>query len=168
MENEENKSVNIETQKEAAVKEDTSTPDVKHKTFTQEEVNSLVSERVKRAKESAIKEVLKETGFDSKDNLKSYLETSKEELSNYKFTDACNENKISAERFDDVKALLKGKGLEVNEENIAEVAKTHPEWRREKRKPALEPIDIGSNTKSMGDSEESLKKMARGWFPSLN
>jgi len=151
-----------------AEKEETSTPDVKTKTFTQEEINSLIAERANRAKESAIKEVLKEAGFDSKESLKEYLEKSKNELSNYKFVDACNENKISADRFDDVKALLKGKGLEINSENIKSVAESHPEWIRAKREPALKAQPIGSTHKNVKDDLKSEYEKGKSYFPSLN
>jgi len=168
MENEENGGTLTPTP-EAEPKVETPTPDVEKetKTFTQDEINALIAERATRAEESGFKKALKEAGFETKEELKAYIETSKKELSNYKFIDACNENKLSVEKLDDVKDLLKGKGLLATPENIKMIADTHPEWARGKREPALSPRDIGTAPKIVPPTVDEEYEKGKEYFPSL-
>lgn len=53
---------------------------------------------------------------------------SKEENGSLKSKLMFFENNIEPSREDDIRAYFKGKELELNEENLVEQIKTHPEW----------------------------------------
>lgn len=123
-----------------------------NKTTTNEEkpVKTYTEEEVKEIKKNAIMEGMrkakKETETQSNDeleNLKNSL-TEKEtliaekdnqmdelqqELTAYKNINKMNDLGIDKKYQEDVIALIKGKGLEINEETISEIAEKHPEWK---------------------------------------
>jgi len=149
------------------------------KTFTQDEVNKIVSGRVNGLSEKAVSELLKEFGLDSKEQLKSAVENSKKvgdyektigeqssKLKEYEFVDICNENKVRADCISKVKTYLKGSGLEPTSENVAKVLSENSEWARAPFKSAVQPLDIGSNPNPTDSGESDLEK-GRQYFPSL-
>ena len=90
------------------VEETVSIPEEKR--FTQDEVNKIVSGRVKEVTEKSLGELYKEFGLESKEQLKSIIENSKKvgdyektigeqdtKLKEYEFVDACNANKVKAD-----------------------------------------------------------------------
>ena len=149
------------------------------KTFTQDEVNKIVSGRVNGLSEKTISELLKEFGLESKEQLKSAVDSSKKvsdyektigeqntKLKEYEFVDVCNENKVKADCIDKVKTYLKGAGLEPTSENVAKVLSENKEWVRAPFKSAVEPFDVGSNPNPHGDERSDFEK-GREMFPSL-
>lgn len=149
------------------------------KTFTQDEVNKIVSGRVNGLSEKATSELLKEFGLDSKEQLKSAVENSKKvsnyektigeqntKLKEYEFVDICNENKVKADCIDKVKIYLKGAGLEPTSENVANVLSNNKEWVREPFKSAVQPLNVGSNPSPQGNGKSDFEK-GRDYFPSL-
>ena len=123
-----------------------------NKTTTNEEkpVKTYTEEEVKEIKKNAIMEGMrkakKETETQSNDeleNLKNSL-TEKEtliaekdnqmeelnkELTAIKQVRKMDDLGIDKKYQEDVIALIKGKGLEINEETISEIAENHPEWK---------------------------------------
>lgn len=149
------------------------------KTFTQDDVNKIVSGRVNGLSEKAVSDLLKEFGLDDKEQLKSAIENSKKvgdyektigeqttKLKEYEFIDVCNENKVKANCIDKVKTYLKGAGLEPTSENVAKVLSENKEWVRAPFKSAVEPFDVGSNPNPHGDERSDFEK-GREMFPSL-
>lgn len=123
-----------------------------NKTTTNEEkpVKTYTEEEVKEIKKNAIMEGMrkakKETETQSNDeleNLKNSLneketliaekdnqmEELNKELTAIKQVRKMDDLGIDKKYQEDVIALIKGKGLEINEETISEIAEKHPEWK---------------------------------------
>lgn len=140
------------------------------KTFTQSQVNDLVGRVRQEAREAAMKQLLERYGVDTEDNLNAMFGNGQRyELldENYrgletKYGDAMTENallksQIVPGRWDDVKAILNSKGLEITPDNIALEMQTHPEWKGEEEAiptPAINKIDkLGDDTLETQEQE---------------
>lgn len=140
------------------------------KTFTQSQVNDLVGRVRQEAREAAMKQLLERYGVDTEDNLNAMFGNGQRyELldENYRgletrYGDAMTENallksQIVPGRWDDVKAILNSKGLEITPDNIALEMQTHPEWKGEEETiptPAINKIDkLGDDTLETQEQE---------------
>lgn len=140
------------------------------KTFTQSQVNDLVGRVRQEAREAAMKQLLERYGVDTEDNLNAMFGNGQRyELldENYRgletrYGDAMTENallksQIVPGRWDDVKAILNSKGLEITPDNIALEMQTHPEWKGEEEAiptPAINKIDkLGDDTLETQEQE---------------
>lgn len=112
---------------------ETATP----RTFTQEQVNEIVRERLERDHASLLKQLGEENWENVAANLKKgkgYDELAKKSGETAKALEEANRrlcfesNKLNPERESDILAILKGKGLEFNDENVKKELPTHPEW----------------------------------------
>lgn len=108
-----------------------------HKTLTQDEVNSIVRERLDRQQKSfyerigvaddkALEELLNRArGYDdlTKENesLRAQVGQSTEEL-------AFLRNGILEDRYDDVRTWFRGKGEAITQSSLHDVLEKHPEW----------------------------------------
>lgn len=115
---------------------------VQEKMLTQSQVNELVGKARKEGRESALRELLERYGVNSDSELddvfgkgQTYDDLNDEfqtQGNSYKAALAENallKSKIDPNRWEDVKLILGGKGLEVTAENIEAMIATHPEWR---------------------------------------
>lgn len=107
------------------------------KTFTQEQVNDFIRDRLERDRQSFFNRygVKDRTGLDdlvgkaqSYDVMNERYETMKGENSQLKEEMAFIKNNINPERYEDVKAYFKGKDLPFDTESLANELETHPEW----------------------------------------
>lgn len=112
--------------------------------FTPEQqtfINKLVGSAREEGRKSAISEIIKEYGLDSIDNLSDIIgksqqfdyvngeyENANKELEDYHNRDMFTNANIISDKFDDVKAILKYKGLPITQENITNEVSSHPEW----------------------------------------
>jgi len=122
---------------------DSEQPEVEpERMFTQSQVNQMVGKARKEGRESAMKELLSRYGVDSEDEMNDvfgrgqaydYLndeyETQSTSMKDVSAENALLKSRISEDRWDDVKLILNGKGLDVNVENIEMFLPSHPEWR---------------------------------------
>ena len=116
------------------------------KTFTQEEVDKLLAETKKNAIAEGMRKASKQQQTQSNDeleNLKNSLneketliaekdnqmEELNKELTAIKQVRKMDDLGIDKKYQEDVIALIKGKGLEINEETITDVANKHLEWK---------------------------------------
>ena len=116
------------------------------KTFTQEEVDKLLAETKKNAIAEGMRKASKQQQTQSNDELENLknslteketliaekdnqLEELNKELTAIKQVRKMDDLGIDKKYQEDVIALIKGKGLEINEETITEVAENHPEWK---------------------------------------
>lgn len=103
------------------------------KSFNQEQVNDFVRERLNK--------VYKRYGVENKQGLdelvgkaQSYnimeerYNNAMSELASLKEANAFMKNNINPNKYDDVRAYFKGKGLEFNEENLVNELQSHGEW----------------------------------------
>lgn len=144
-----------ETMEEKVEEKPTTNEEKATKTYTEEEVKQLLAETKKNAiaegmrkasknQENSNNEELEKlnASLTEKDNLiaekDKALEESQKELTAIKQVNKMNDLGIDKKYHEDIFALLKGKGMEVNEENIVEMCNLHPEWKVEQE------IGIGS------------------------
>lgn len=133
------------------------------KTFTQEEVNEIISERLKRERENN----LKRYNVSNDDELNSTLAKGREYDDLKKKNGELTErvlfltHAISAEREDDVRTYFKGKSLEMNEDNLAKALETHKEWVKENSAPNVIPTGAYKEPgeKKEVDDDEMIRKI---------
>lgn len=85
----------------------------------------------------------------------------KKELANYKALNLASDFNIKPEFKDDFVAILKGKGLEINQENAKALADKHPEW---KNTSANSGFKIGSDGGDTNPTEKSEAERAAALF----
>lgn len=141
------------------------------KMLTQSQVNELVGRARQEGRESALKELLTRYGVNDDaelDNVfgkgQAYDDLNDEFVGQgNSYKEALAENAllkahIDDARWEDVKLILGGKGLEVNSENIEAMIPSHPEWRG----AASQNVEEGRlGTPQLGEAEfEVMKKEA--------
>lgn len=117
------------------------------KMLSQSQVDEIVGRTRVEARDKALKgiydkyEVADENGLDAlfaksqgydtlKDETDSIISQMKNELGEVKSKIAMYESNIAPERYEDVKLILQGKGLDISAENILKEIETHPEWKK--------------------------------------
>lgn len=111
------------------------------KMLTQSQVNELVGKARQEGRESVLKDLLLRYGVNTEDEMneifgrgQSYdilsedYETQRSSLKDVMAENALLKTHIVPQRYDDVKLILGGKGLDVSEENISSLLESHPEW----------------------------------------
>lgn len=109
------------------------------RTFTQDELNSIVKERLDRQ----TSKFLERLGLESMDGIDELLEHARgygeaqELMTKYQLENedlrqqiAFRDNDVNPDKVDDIKAYFKGKGLELTGDSLKEQLKTHQEWVR--------------------------------------
>lgn len=127
----------IETEEE---KEDIPTEPVE-RTFTQSQVNDLIGNTRKEARDRALRELLEKYGVNDDSELDGVFGKGQaydllnedytvrgNELNAVRTENALLKSKIKTDRWEDAKAILGSKGLDITVENILAETATHPEW----------------------------------------
>ena len=144
------------------------------KSFTEEQVNNIVRERLERAKQS----LYKTYGVDNRDGLDQLFKKSAsyDEMET-RYNDIIEKNNalnqelmflrynINDSRREDVKALFKGKGLEFTEENLTKELVSHPEWlnvAKEEPKTTIKSLGINHGDHKTLETEEEKQKRIFG------
>lgn len=133
------------------------------KTFTQSQVNEMMGNCRTETREKTYRYIYDRYGVNSEeeldelignaqrfDSLREQYDQDKEnwkqtssardkELSDIKEQVALLQSGIDNSRYEDAKFILRGKGLEVNAENIQKELATHPEWRKDAKTSMDEP-----------------------------
>lgn len=112
-------------------------------TFTQSQVNEMIGKVRQEARERTMKELYERYGVNDDEELNSIFGNGQNygilkgdfDGLNTKYSEAMTENallksQVIPSRWDDVKAILSAKGLDITAENIAAEMNTHPEWNR--------------------------------------
>ena len=107
------------------------------KTFTQEQVNEMVKARLDRDRKS----IYKRYGVEDRNGLDDLIGKAQSysvmeerynaiqtEVNSLRESNLFLKNNINPERYDDVRTHFKGKGIELNEENLTNELSTHSEW----------------------------------------
>lgn len=145
------------------------------RTLTQEQVNKIIQKRIAASqtnlyKKYGAKDLTEFEALIAKANKYGELETqynqTLEKLQTFENKKFLYENGVSLSKYDDVITYMKGKGLELTPVSVQEVLKTHPEWVRQTKKPAVGPARVG-NTGSVSQPRVSDAEIIRGLFPSL-
>lgn len=100
------------------------------KTFTQDELNNIVGERLERAKNS----LYEKHGVKNADELEALFEKAKgyealkTERDDFAQQISFLKNNIKPDRYEDVKTYFKGKEMPFDDETLKSLLITHPEW----------------------------------------
>lgn len=138
-------------QEDVKVDVETANEEKQPKLYTEEQVAEIkknaIAEGMRKASKNQATQNNEEleklnASLTEKDNLiaekDKALEESQKELTAIKQVNKMNDLGIDKKYHEDIFALLKGKGMEVNEDNIVEMCNLHPEWKVEQE------IGIGS------------------------
>ena len=109
--------------------------------FTQEQLNEIVGRTRMETRDKFNRDILERYGVNTEDELNEIFGRGQaydvlngdfnninNELAFYKAENALLKSGISRDRWEDAKLILKGKGMDVTEENISLELATHPEW----------------------------------------
>mgnify|MGYP006903483723 FL=1 len=152
------------TASEAPVAEKASEPqgeEIQDAMFTQEQVNDIVRDRLRKAD----MKFLAKYGLDNAEALDAIIEKGKgydeikAENKGLKEQIALANNNIIPSKQDDVLTYFRGKGMELNDENLAKALETHPEWMPSKT-PATTIVEMGAESQSKpcaSEEDEALK-----------
>lgn len=124
------------------VSEPTPAPQPVEQTFTQSRVNELVGRARQEGRESALKELFNRYGVNSDeemnevfgrgqayDGLNDEYSAVQSSYNDLRTENALLRSEVAPERYEDVKLILGGKGMDVTVENIAMMLPSHPEWK---------------------------------------
>ena len=126
------------------------------KTYSQEQVNDIVRARLERSNKRLYSRygVENRMGLDeivgkaqSYDVMKERLETLRESHASLSEELAFLKNNINPEKYEDIRAYFKGKGLQFNVDTFMTELQTHPEWVRPPIKENTTPV---TTIKSLG------------------
>jgi len=161
--------------------------DTSIKTFTQEDVDKLVGDTRVRTREKTFRYIYDRYGVKNEEELdglianaqrydtqkemyesdKANWETEKSEsdkrLNDMSEQIALMQSEISPDRYEDAKLILKGKGLEVNLENISAELATHPEWKKEEAKveePKAAPEKPTMRIRALGNEQRPAPEVS--------
>lgn len=153
----------------------TATPTTK--TFTQEELDKIIKDRLDRHGKSIYSKygVQDESGFDEiftraeayaemKERyagLETEINRLNEELAVYQENALLNTQGVSLDRYDDVKTWFKGKGEKITEGTLREALQSHPEWGAKAEQ--TKPIPLGS-AESAPKKEPNSDEIAKKYF----
>ena len=150
-----------------AVNQEVSTPDTQTqqvtdvtaeapKMYTKDEVIELMKKRVNRSHNSFFKRY----GVKDLQELDAKFNGGKELQDNYlglqnKNAELVREiaflkNNINPDRYDDIIAYFKGKGIDFSEEQLIALLETHPEWLKQEVVSQVEPKPATTTIKSLG------------------
>ena len=156
-----------ETQTQSVTDVTANTPE---KTYTKDEVIELMKKRVNRSHNSFFKRY----GVSNLQELDAKFNGGKELQDNYlglqnKNAELTREiaflkNNINPERYDDIIAYFKGKGLDFSEEELVNLLATHPEWlkQQEVEKPTtttIKSLGVESHTEPKPNEKELASKL---------
>jgi|SRR5574344_1173318 hypothetical protein len=136
------------------------------KTFTQDEVNSIIKERLSK--------VAKKYGFETEEELNEAVgkaqsyDTTKKELENTKSSLAEKESIITlmscgiADKYLEIaKTFMQSKNMEINKNTINELLKTYPEWKGQVSDKQPSPVSYNSLGETNGTQKTELTEDER-------
>ena len=150
------------------------------KMLTQSQVNELVGRARQEGRMSAIKEMVDRYGVGNESELddvfgrgQAYDSLNDDFVStNQKYNEVMAENAllkshVDMNRWEDIKLILGGKGLEITEENIEALLPSHPEWRGvvENEKPFENGIGDASTITQNQQKPSVLQKLGEDVSP---
>ena len=120
------------------------------KTYTEDEVKELIAQTKKNAIAEGYRKASEKKEQGQNDELsklqESYSQKENEinelkgQVEAFKQVQKMDELGVDKKYQQDLLALLKGKGLEINEETITELAENHPEWKKQEENQGITSI----------------------------
>lgn len=155
---EELKQEQMQEQQESVEEKPTTSEEKATRTYTQEEVNEIKKNAIAEGMRKASKQQANQNNdeleklnasLNEKDSLiaerEKQLEESQKELTAIKQVNKMSELGIDKKYQQDVIALIKGRGEEVNEESIVAMCEAHPEWK----------VEIETGINSIGQTRQT-------------
>jgi ATP/maltotriose-dependent transcriptional regulator MalT len=155
---EELKQEQMQEQQESVEEKPTTSEEKATRTYTQEEVNEIKKNAIAEGMRKASKQQANQNNdeleklnasLSEKDSLiaerEKQLEESQKELTAIKQVNKMSELGIDKKYQQDVIALIKGRGEEVNEESIVAMCEAHPEWK----------VEIETGINSIGQTRQT-------------
>lgn len=155
---EELKQEQMQEQQESVEEKPTTNEEKATRTYTQEEVNEIKKNAIAEGMRKASKQQANQNNdeleklnasLNEKDSLiaerEKQLEESQKELTAIKQVNKMSELGIDKKYQQDVIALIKGRGEEVNEESIVAMCEAHPEWK----------VEIETGINSIGQTRQT-------------
>lgn len=133
------------------------------KTYTQEEFDKALKEKLDEARKNGFAEGQRKASKNVNEDLKNANQDLMNRLANLEnelamqkhFQTLTNLNVIESKK-GDVLDLVRGKGLEINEENISKIVKDHPEWITPKQSKGV--VEMGQTGATSDSSQDELDK----------
>lgn len=138
------------------------------KTFSQEQVNELVRKRL----DSQTKRLFTRYNVQDKKQLdelvgmaqsyqvmKERYEILKNESYNYLEENAFLKNNINPDKYDDVRAYFKGKGIEFTNENLINELKSHNEWLNAPKETTIKSLGATKQEQEKAPESEMAAKL---------
>lgn len=133
------------------------------KTYTQEEFDKALKEKLDEARKNGFAEGQRKASKNVNQDLKNEnqdlmnrLATLENEILMQKHFAKLGELNVKEANKRDVLDLLRGRGEEINEENIAKIVEAHPEWKIPKEKNGV--VEMGQTKQTTDKDEEALKQ----------
>lgn len=157
-----------ENQEQEQVNSNETNPENQETTFTQEQVNDIVRERLERNRNS----IYNRYGVNGKDELDALVGKAQsydvmneqynsmtEELNAIKQENAFLKNDVNLEKKDDILAYFKGKNMELNADTLKQELETHKEWENvNKNTTTIEALSSEeSHNTELSDKEKVLR-----------
>ncbi len=144
------------------------TPSTEPKMFSQEEVNKLISDRLVKQESRLFKKygVTSRDDFDlivgksqQYDEMKSRFDDLVSQNSEMRERLLMIDNNIDPSQVDDLKYYFKGKGIELNDENLKSELTSHPAW---VKKVDIKPVGVEHKPVNKVETEEEFMKRVFG------
>lgn len=133
------------------------------KTYTQEEFDKALKEKLEEARKNGFAEGQRKASKNVNQDLKNEnqdlmnrLATLENEILMQKHFAKLGELNVKEANKRDVLDLLRGRGEEINEENIAKVVEAHPEWITPKEKNGV--VEMGQTKPQSDKDADTLKQ----------
>lgn len=151
----------MQDQEEVKVDVETTNEEKQPKLYTQEEFDKALKEKLDEARKNGFAEgqrkaskKVDESLTTENQELKTRLTQIENELAMQKHFQKLNELNVIEAKKSDVLDLLRGKGLEINDENISKIVEEHPEWITPKEKKGI--VEMGQKEDTTKKSQEEI------------
>lgn len=133
------------------------------KIYTQADFDKALKEKLEEARKNGFAEGQRKASKNVNEGLKnenqelaSRIATLENEILMQKHFAKLGELNVKEANKRDVLDLLRGRGEEINEENIAKVVEAHPEWKIPKEKNGV--VEMGQTKTTTNKDDEALKQ----------
>jgi len=155
-----------EVKEDVKVDVETTNEEKQPKLYTQEEFDKALKEKLDEARKNGFAEGQRKASKNVNEGLKNEnqelmnrLTQIESELAMQKHFQKLNELNVIEAKKGDVLDLVRGRGLEINEENISKVVEEHPEWIIPKEKKGIVEMGQSADTTKENDEELLRKKI---------
>lgn len=158
---EENKT--MQNQEKDVKNDGTTNEENQSKLYTQEEFDKALKEKLDEARKNGYAEGQRKASKNVNEGLSNENQELKTRLANLeneilmqKHFAKLGELNVKEANKRDVLDLLRGRGLEINEENISKLVEAHPEWQMPKEKNGV--VEMGQTKPTSDKTDDELKK----------